>query len=85
MDKAVGQLFCRSNLKEAAIMLVSGRVSYEILVKSFKAGIPVLAAVSTPSTMSIDYAKEFGITLIGFCRDSKLTVYSVAERLNGID
>jgi FdhD protein len=56
--------------------LVSGRVSYEILSKAFLAKIPVIIAVSACSSMAVDFAKEFGICLIGFSRANKMTVYS---------
>ena len=58
-------------LNEAKIMTVSGRISYEIVIKCFKARIPFLAAVSAPSSLAVDYAKELGITLFAFCRDVK--------------
>lgn len=66
VDKAIGWLLLRDRLDEAKAMTVSGRISYEITIKAFKAGIPFLAAVSAPSSLSVDYAKEFGITLLGF-------------------
>lgn len=76
VDKVIGALLHQSQLKEAAILLVSGRVSYEIVSKCFMAGIPMLAAVSAPSTLAVDFAKELGVQLIAFCRDGRLTVYS---------
>lgn len=76
VDKVVGDLLLKNHLKEAHILLVSGRVSYEIIIKTFRANIPILAAVSAPSSLAIDYAKELGIQLIGFCRDHNYTVYS---------
>ena len=56
--------------------MVSGRVSYEIVAKAFLAKIPVILAVSAGSSMAIDFAKEFGICLIGFTRQNKMTVYA---------
>lgn len=76
VDKVVGDLLLQNRLKEAHYLLVSGRVSYEIIVKTFRANIPVLAAVSAPSSLAIDYAKELGIRLIGFCRGNVYTVYA---------
>jgi FdhD protein len=75
VDKVVGGLFDLSN-KKAAFLLVSGRVSYEIVTKVFRAKIPVLIAVSAPSSLAVDYAKELGISLYAFCREGKSTRYS---------
>ena len=82
VDKAVGQLLLEGRLEQAKVMTVSGRISYEITIKAFRAGIPFLAAVSAPSSLAVDYAKEFGITLLGFCRDGRATCYSNPQRVN---
>ena len=68
-------------------MTVSGRISYEIVIKCFKAKIPFLAAVSAPSSLAVDYAKELGITLFAFCRNDRATCYSNPQRtkLNNSD
>lgn len=76
LDKVVGDLLNRELLKQAKILLVSGRVSYEIISKAFIAKIPVVIAVSACSSLAIDFAKEFGICLIGFARGKKGTIYS---------
>jgi len=76
VDKAVGALLNQQQLQNAAILLVSGRVSYEIISKAFIAKIPVIAAVSACSSLAVDFAKEFGIQLIGFSRDDNATVYA---------
>ena len=76
VDKVVGHLLNTGKLKEAKYLLVSGRVSYEIVTKCFTAGIPILAAVSAPSSLAVDFAKELGITLYGFCRENRATRYS---------
>ncbi len=81
VDKAIGDLLLAKNIKGAEFLLVSGRVSYEIITKAFAARIPFLAAVSAPSSLAVDYAKELGITLMGFCRENKFTVYSHVERI----
>lgn len=81
VDKAIGSLLLQENLKQAEFLLVSGRVSYEIVTKAFAARIPFLAAVSAPSTLAVDYAKELGITLMGFCRANKFTVYANVKRV----
>lgn len=76
VDKVVGELLNRGELKSARYLLVSGRVSYEIITKCFTAGIPVLAAVSAPSSLSVDFAKELGIALYAFCREDRWTRYA---------
>ncbi|WP_196889732.1 formate dehydrogenase accessory sulfurtransferase FdhD [Aureivirga sp. CE67] len=81
VDKAVGSLIENQNLKEANYLLVSGRVSYEIISKAFIAKIPVIIAVSACSSLAVDYAKEFGICLIGFTRDEKLTIYATPNHI----
>lgn len=82
VDKVIGKLISSKKLEKVKILTVSGRVSYEIIMKCFKANLPFLAAVSAPSSLAVDYAKEFGITLFGFCRDGRATCYSHADRLN---
>ncbi|MFK5958703.1 MAG: formate dehydrogenase accessory sulfurtransferase FdhD [Lutibacter sp.] len=76
VDKAIGELLNSNKLKEINCMLVSGRVSYEIISKAFIAKIPIVVAVSACSTLAVDFAKEFGICLIGFSRGHKATIYS---------
>lgn len=76
VDKCVGNLLITRKLKEASCMLVSGRVSYEIVTKAFFAKIPIIIAVSACSSLAVDFAKEFGICLIGFSRENKMTIYS---------
>lgn len=81
VDKVVGDLLINNYLKETAAITVSGRISYEIIVKAFKAKIPVLCAVSAPSTLAVDYAKELGITLLAFCREDRATCYANPQRI----
>ncbi len=80
VDKITGKLIMQKRLNEAKIITVSGRISYEIVIKCFKAKIPFLAAVSAPSSLAVDYAKELGITLFAFCRDDRATCYSHPQR-----
>ncbi|MEM7085321.1 MAG: formate dehydrogenase accessory sulfurtransferase FdhD [Bacteroidota bacterium] len=80
VDKVVGKLITKGQLKEAKVITVSGRISYEIVIKCFKAKIPFLAAVSAPSSLAVDYAKELGITLFAFCRGERATCYSHPQR-----
>lgn len=76
VDKVVGDLIIKKKLNKTKVLTVSGRVSYEIIIKCFKATIPFLAAVSAPSSLSVDYAKELGITLFGFCREDRASCYA---------
>ena len=82
VDKVIGALILKKQLSKAMVVTVSGRVSYEIVMKAFRAKIPILAAVSAPSSLAVDYAKELGITLFGFCRESNATCYSNTHRVN---
>lgn len=81
VDKVVGDLFLQNLLSQAKVLTVSGRISYEIVMKAFRAKIPVLAAVSAPSTLAVDFSKELGITLLGFCRPKQATVYAHSNRI----
>jgi FdhD protein len=79
VDKTIGNLLLENNLKSANYLLVSGRVSYEIVSKAFIAKIPIIVAVSGCSSLAVDFAKEFGICLIGFTRENKMTIYANAS------
>lgn len=85
VDKTVGDLLHQDKLKEAKFLLVSGRVSYEIVSKAFIAKIPIIVAVSACSSLAVDFAKEFGICLIGFTRDQKMTIYSNPNYLKKLE
>jgi FdhD protein len=76
VDKVIGQMINNNQLQNAKILLVSGRVSYEIISKAFIANIPFVVAVSACSSLAVDFAKEFGICLIGFTRGKKATIYA---------
>ncbi|SEE45516.1 FdhD protein [Tenacibaculum sp. MAR_2010_89] len=82
VDKCIGSLLKEKDLNNAKIMLVSGRVSYEIVSKAFFAKIPIIIAVSACSSLAVDFAKEFGICLIGFSRDDKMTIYANPQYIN---
>ena len=82
VDKVIGDLIETGQLKSAQVLTVSGRISYEIIIKAFKAKIPILCAVSAPSSLAVDYAKELGISLLAFCRENRATCYSRPQRIN---
>lgn len=76
VDKVIGWLLGEGRLKEAHGIVVSGRVSYEIVFKAFQARIPYLLAVSAPSSLAVEMAERFGMTVVGFCRGDRASVYS---------
>ncbi len=80
VDKVIGDLILSQKMNQTSCLTVSGRVSYEIVIKCFKARIPFLAAISAPSSLAVDYAKELGITLFAFCRENRTTCYSHPQR-----
>jgi len=82
VDKVIGRMLMRDRLPLSDYLLfVSGRTSFEIVQKALFAGIPMVAAVSAPSSLAIDLAQEFGITLIGFVRGETFNIYAHADRV----
>lgn len=82
VDKVVGwALLGGAPSLTGAVLVVSGRASFEIVQKALAAGIPALVAVSAPSSLAVDVAREFGMALVGFVRDGRITVYSGEARL----
>jgi FdhD protein len=82
VDKAIGRAFLDDQLPlKNHLMIVSGRSSLEIVQKALAAGIPIVAAVSAPSTLAVNFARESNQTLIGFLRPPTFNIYSHIERV----
>jgi FdhD protein len=86
VDKVIGWAVQEGRLPlRGHALQVSGRASAELVHKAIMAGVPLLAAVSAPSTLAVDLARESGLTLVGFVRDASLNAYAGAERLGLTD
>lgn len=82
VDKVIGRLLMRGLLPlDDALLAVSGRLAYEIVQKAFLAGIPLVAAVSAPSSLAVALAEQAGVTLAGFVRGHRFTIYAHGERI----
>lgn len=84
VDKVIGWAVEQNRVPlTGTVLLVSGRASFELTQKAVMAGVPVLAAVSAPSSLAVDLAAEAGVTLVAFLRGDSLNVYTRADRIRG--
>ena len=83
VDKVVGTLLAQNLLPASELgLMVSGRASFELMQKTLVAGIPLLAAVSAPSSLAVQLANEFNVSLVGFLRGDTFNIYSGGERIS---
>ncbi len=81
-DKLVGWALLEGRLPLSEhVVLVSGRSSFEIMQKCLTAGVPIVCAISAPSSLAVDVAREYGMTLVGFLRGGRFNVYAGADRI----
>ncbi len=81
LDKLIGARTIEGKSNENSILFISGRAGFELVQKTVMAGIPVLVAVGAPSSLAVDLARQFNLTLIGFARGGKFNVYSAGKRI----
>jgi FdhD protein len=82
VDKVIGERYLAGEVPASGTILqVSGRASFEIVQKAAVAGIPIVSAVSAPSSLAVEAADQFGMTLVGFVRDGRANVYTHPERV----
>ena len=81
VDKVFGWAAAHGHAMERSILMVSGRVSFEIVQKALALGVPIIAAVSAPTSLAVELARAAGVTLVGFVRDGRLCAYAGGQRL----
>ncbi|MGH2587515.1 MAG: formate dehydrogenase accessory sulfurtransferase FdhD [Dehalococcoidia bacterium] len=82
VDKLLGWALLERRLPlHDHLLMVSGRTSYEILQKALVAGIPIVCAISAPSSLAVSLAREFGMTVVGFLRGNRFNIYTGADRI----
>jgi FdhD protein len=82
VDKVIGWALLQGRIPaRGCVLIVSGRTSFELAQKAVMAGVPVLGAVSAPSSLAVELAEECGLTLVGFIRNGSMNVYAHSERI----
>ncbi len=82
LDKLIGRAFLEGQLPLAQVVLfLSGRVSFEMMQKALAAGIPIVAAISAPTSLAVEFARESNQALVGFVRGETMNIYAGAERI----
>lgn len=84
MDKVIGRAVFEKRDLTRLVALLSGRISFEMALKSIRAGIPILSAVSAPTTMALELAQALNLTLVGFARSDRMNVYTHPERISDL-
>ncbi len=84
VDKVIGWALLNDQVPlNNSVLMVSGRGGFEIAQKALVAGVPILASVSAPSSLAVQIAREFGMTMVGFLRGKRFVVYSMPSRVTG--
>ncbi|MBL7865286.1 MAG: formate dehydrogenase accessory sulfurtransferase FdhD [Cyclobacteriaceae bacterium] len=82
LDKVIGTALMNGNLPlTTSILLLSGRISFELMQKAYMAGIPIVTAIGAPSSLAVTFAEECGMTLVGFVRENRYTIYAGQHRI----
>jgi FdhD protein len=81
MDKVIGRALMERRDLTQMVALLSGRISFEMALKAIRAQLPILAAVSAPTTMALELARDLNLTLVGFAREDRLNLYTHPQRL----
>jgi FdhD protein len=81
VDKVIGHTFLNGMELRERVLVVSGRISFEIVQKAAVAGVPLVAGVSAPTALAVRFAEEMGVTVVGFVREGRLNVYSHGARV----
>lgn len=85
LDKAIGHCLLAGTRLDGSILVLSGRVSFELMAKAARAGVELIAAISAPSALAVDAATRCNVTLCGFVREGRFTVYTHPWRVEGLD